>query len=271
LTSDINSSGLFTSAATAPSADGDLVVNIPAGVTGLTSFGAPITEITVSQITNNPPAPPTGDGAVGLYYDIEPTGSTFSSPITMTFKYDPSLLPAGATPYAAWYNPATQQWEQLTTVSIDTVNHTITASVNHFSTFAVLTSNSGITINAPSDIVLGANGVLTVGETANGSSTGSVEAVGSWEVYAQDSTDTGSNSGHMTTDPTGQGTAGSYTALQYPLCFGDEPNPTSPENGIFTYSGSGNSTLPFYAAQVVSSGDSPGKYYIVITFTGSIK
>jgi len=44
--------------------------------------------------------------------------------------------------YVAWYNPATGQWEQLTTVSIDTVNHTITASVNHFSTFAVLAALS---------------------------------------------------------------------------------------------------------------------------------
>ena len=138
LTGDENSSGTFTSAATASSADGDITVNIPEGVTGLTASGQPITAITISQITSNPPTPPSGDGAVGLTYDIEPTGATFSSPITLTFSYDPSLVPAGSTPYGAWYNPSTGKWEQLTTVSIDTVNHTITVSVNHFSTFAVL-------------------------------------------------------------------------------------------------------------------------------------
>jgi hypothetical protein len=77
-----------------------------------------------------------------VYFDIQPSGSTFSSPITITESYDPSLIPAGTSPYLAWYNPATGQWEQLTTVSIDTVNHTITASVNHFSTFAVLAALS---------------------------------------------------------------------------------------------------------------------------------
>jgi hypothetical protein len=77
-----------------------------------------------------------------LYFDIQPSGSTFSSPITITASYDPSLIPAGTSPYLAWYNPTTGQWEHLTTVSIDTVNHTITASVNHFSTFAVLAALS---------------------------------------------------------------------------------------------------------------------------------
>jgi hypothetical protein len=212
-----------------------------------------------------------------LYYDIEPTGATFSSPITLTFSYDPSLVPAGATLYAAWYNPSTGKWEQLTTVSIDTVNHTITASVNHFSTFNVLASlPDTITINAPSDIVMGVNGVLTIGETTSGFSTtpGSVETNGiGWVVYAQDSTDSGSNSGHMTTDPTGHGTAGSYTALQNPLMIGSAPGPTLSASTGFAYESSDptGTSLPFYVSQFVSSSDSPGKYCIVITFTGSIK
>jgi len=104
----------------------------------LTASGAPVTQITITPITTDLPALPSDGAAVGVYFDIQPSGSTFSSPITITVSYDPSLIPAGSDPYVAWYNPATGQWEQLTTVSIDTVNHTITASVNHFSTFAVL-------------------------------------------------------------------------------------------------------------------------------------
>jgi hypothetical protein len=53
-------------------------------------------------------------------------------------SFDPSVITTGSIPYVAWHNPVTGQWEQLHTVSIDTVNHTITASVDHFSTFAVI-------------------------------------------------------------------------------------------------------------------------------------
>ena len=135
---DVNSSGRFTSSATASSADGDVTVNIPAGVTGLTAGGAPITQITITPITTDIPTPPSGTGALALYYDIQPSGSTFSSDITITLSFDPSIIAAGSIPYVAWHNPVTGQWEQLHTVSIDMVNHTITASVDHFSTFAVL-------------------------------------------------------------------------------------------------------------------------------------
>ena len=79
-----------------------------------------------------------------------PSGSTFSSDITITVPYDPGLVPAGSSPYIAWYNSATGNWEQLTTVSIDTVNHTITASVDHFSTFAVLAALSKTTTTTSS-------------------------------------------------------------------------------------------------------------------------
>ena len=142
LSSDVNSTGTFTSSASASSASGDVTINIPAGVTGLTAGGAPLTQITIVPITTDLPALPSDGAAVGLYFDIQPSGSTFSSPITITVSYDPSLIPAGSDPYVAWYNPATGQWEKLTTISIDTVNHTITASVNHFSTFAVLAALS---------------------------------------------------------------------------------------------------------------------------------
>ena len=142
LSGDVNSTGTFTSSASASSANDDVTVNIPAGVTGLTASGAPVTQITIIPITTDLPALPSDGAAVGLYFDIQPSGSTFSSPITITVSYDPSLIPTGSDPYVAWYNPATGQWENLTTVSIDTVNHTITASVDHFSTFAVLAALS---------------------------------------------------------------------------------------------------------------------------------
>jgi len=114
-------------------------VNIPAGVTGLTAGGAPLTQITIVPLTTDLPALPSDGAAVGVYFDIQSQRVYFQQPDNDYGVFmKPSLIPTGTSPYLAWYNPATGQWEQLTTVSIDTVNHTITASVNHFSTFAVL-------------------------------------------------------------------------------------------------------------------------------------
>jgi hypothetical protein len=165
LSGDVNSTGTFTSGASASSANGEVTVNIPAGVTGLTAGGAPITQITIVPITTDLPALPSGGAAVGLYFDIQPSGSTFSSPITITVSYDPSLIPAGTNPYVAWYNPATRQWENLTTVSIDTVNHTITASVNHFSTFAVLAALSKTSTSTSTAVGTATNNTKTTATT----------------------------------------------------------------------------------------------------------
>jgi hypothetical protein len=176
LSSDVSANGTFTSNASASSANGDVTVNIPAGITGLTASGAPITQITITPITTNLPALPSGGAAVGSYFDIQPSGSTFSSPITITVSYDPSQIPAGTSPYVAWYNPATGEWEQLTTVSIDTVNHTITASVNHFSTFAVLAALAKTTTTT-SETMTGtaaeSTGVLSNNTTTTTKSSGS--------------------------------------------------------------------------------------------------
>jgi hypothetical protein len=168
---DVNSSGRFTSSATASSADGDVTVNIPAGVTGLTAGGAPITQITITPITTDIPTPPSGTGALALYYDIQPSGSTFSSDITITLSFDPSIIAAGSIPYVAWHNPVTGQWEQLHTVSIDMVNHTITASVDHFSTFAVLANLAKTTTTTTTSPAAGTTTKNTGITTTNNTST----------------------------------------------------------------------------------------------------
>ena len=177
LSRDVNSTGTFIFGASASSANGDVTVNIPAGVTGLTAGGAPITQITITPITTDLPALPADGAAVGLYFDIQPSGSTFSSPITITVSYDPSLIPAGISPYVAWYNPATGQWEQLTTVSIDTVNHTITASVNHFSTFAVLAALSKTSTTASTAVGTATSNANTTATTSNATTKPSANGV----------------------------------------------------------------------------------------------
>jgi len=75
-------------------------------------------------------------------YDFQPSGITFSPPMTLVWNYDPATLQAGASETSlqvAFYDSATSSWVVLPGV-VDVVNHTITASVGHFTTFAVMVS-----------------------------------------------------------------------------------------------------------------------------------
>ena len=139
VTNVVSSTGTFTSTVTAPSSDDVASVTVPSGTIGLTASGAPLTQITVTPVSS-PPNPPADVNAVGLNYNYGPNGAKFSQPVTLTLKYDPSLLPAGADPtklYIAWWDTTTGQWVNLPSV-VDTVSHIITAQVSHFTLFAVL-------------------------------------------------------------------------------------------------------------------------------------
>ena len=77
---------------------------------------------------------------MGCAYDYTPNGATFNPPITLTLKYDPGLVPAGVDASKlsiAYYNTATSKWVVVAGSVVDTVNHTVTAQVSHFTLFAV--------------------------------------------------------------------------------------------------------------------------------------
>lgn len=119
------------------------------------------------------------------------------------------------------------------------------------------TINSYFNLSAPAAINLG---VMTVGGSATGNSTGSVSTnISTWSVTAKDV---------KATDPGFMTKTSPYVKLATPLQI---KNSTS---GIFanandgiTYS-SNPTNLPFYVSQQVATGDAPGAYSITITFTG---
>jgi len=125
------------------SADGRLTITIPQGTiakdkngNGLRTF-----EVTVNE---SPPPPPGGANIIGLAYNFGPPGATFAPPITLTFSYDPADIPEGVAEedlVLAYYDEDAGQWVTLECV-VDTVNHTITAQVSHFTTFAIIGSIS---------------------------------------------------------------------------------------------------------------------------------
>ncbi len=182
----IDEDGVFTDDITIESEDGECWVTIGEGTTGLTEDGDPLTEISIVQIEEPPPLPEDSPASViGLAYDIEPDGATFSPPITLTFTYDESLVPEGVAEVnlviAIWDEEA-GEWIDLD-CTVDADNNTITAEVSHLTTFAVLAyaypaafvvSNLSIT---PDEVDIGQEVAISVRITNTGNLEGTYQVV----------------------------------------------------------------------------------------------
>ena len=122
------------------STDGNIEFDIAAGTIILNADGTVPTEISITP-NSNPPTPPAGQFIIGAYTG-SPSGLTFNPPGTMIWSYNPASLPAGVDPSSlqvAFYNSTTGKWE-LIPCTVDPITDTITATVAHFSTFAILGS-----------------------------------------------------------------------------------------------------------------------------------
>jgi len=118
---------------------GQAVLTIAKGTTALTATGGPLQSISVVEVCFGYPPPPAGAYIMGCAYDYKPDGATFIPPITLTVKYDPGQVPAGfdeSKLVIAFYDTETSMWVVYPSV-VDTVNHTITAQIDHFTRFAV--------------------------------------------------------------------------------------------------------------------------------------
>jgi len=160
VSNDVTAGGEFIGPVILSSADNNATINIPAGISGTTSDGQPLTSITVTQLSEPPASPPAGENIISSPYEFGPSGAHFNSPITMTFSYDPTKLASGAPETSlviAYYSISEGQWVTLGGV-VDTVNHTITVQVNHFTAFAVIT---GVTTTTPTKTPTTTNSVTT--------------------------------------------------------------------------------------------------------------
>jgi hypothetical protein len=138
-TSYISTTGEISGAVTASSPDKDLTIAVASGTIALDKDGKPITLLTGTK-NSQPPSPPAGSNIIGLAYDFEPSGATFSPPVTMTFHYSLSQIPQGVNEQdlvLVFYNAATGKWVEIHG-EIDTMTHQLKASVFHFCTFAVI-------------------------------------------------------------------------------------------------------------------------------------
>jgi transcriptional regulator with XRE-family HTH domain len=148
----VNSSGAFTQAVTAQSADTKVKVDIAKGVIGKTSSGQPLTRLTITPLSP-PPPPPANKSIIGLTYDFGPDGATFDPSVTVTFTYDPKNIPAGVDEKSltlAFYDSAKGTWVVLENITVNTATHTISGQTSHFTAFTVLSlSQPATTTPAP--------------------------------------------------------------------------------------------------------------------------
>ncbi|GAJ10360.1 unnamed protein product, partial [marine sediment metagenome] len=136
----VTMSGLFVDTVTCTSDDGLCTLTIPRRTIGLTKDLMPLTKISMLPM-DEPPPPPAGANVIGLTYNFEPSGATFDPPIILEYTYDLADIPEGVAEedlVIAYYDEATGEWIELEGCVVDPVTNTITASVSHFSTFAIL-------------------------------------------------------------------------------------------------------------------------------------
>ena len=135
----ISSSGEILETIEATSEDGTLTLTIPEGTIALDKDDNPLTSLE-AEVDTSPLPPPENTSIIGLAYDFGPDGATFDPPITLTQSYDPNDIPEGVAEedlVLAWYDEAANRWVELDCV-VYTGNNTITASIEHFTTFAII-------------------------------------------------------------------------------------------------------------------------------------
>jgi len=176
---EISDDGEVQESFTATSADGQLTLTIPEGTKALDKDGEPL-ESLEAAVDASPPDPPEYNHIIGLTYDFGPDEATFDPPITFIWTYDPDDLPEDVDEkelVVAYYDESADEWVELD-CEVDTENGTITASVSHFTTFAILgtTKIAAFTITlvdiSPTEVAPGEEVTVTVSVANNGTKEG---------------------------------------------------------------------------------------------------
>jgi hypothetical protein len=117
----------------ATAAEGKVEMEIAAGALG-----------EAKALTVNPTFDELGDELIvpGAIYDFGPSGTEFATPIRVTMKYDPSVIPVGTKEEDIRLHmietgvDGEPYWAEVKESSVDVVNHEVTGLVPHFSKVA---------------------------------------------------------------------------------------------------------------------------------------
>jgi len=182
LAAKIDAEGVLTKDVTAKSDDKLCQLALNKGTKVLSKRGGRLSGVVIVEM-EEPPVPPEDSNVIGLTYDLGPDGATFDPPITITFTYDPALIPAGVVEenlvIAIWDEEA-GEWVNLVS-TVDPITNTITAPVSHFTTFTVLSYTrsaafitSDLTIS-PAEVDIGETVAISVLVANTGDLTSSYE------------------------------------------------------------------------------------------------
>jgi len=135
------SSGRLLDSLEAPSPDGIHLFEMEEGTKTLDEDGEIVKLIEITEAGT--PPPPENTVFVGQVYDFQPSGITFSQPVSLTLGYDVNDLPEDVASVALAYYTTETGWVELEAES-DVVAEVgkLTAPVEHFTLFAVLASVS---------------------------------------------------------------------------------------------------------------------------------
>src|SRR6185437_5951623 len=83
----------------------------------------------------------------GTSFDFGPSGTIFAKPVPLTIQYDASTLPSGVNePALQLYLRGKSSWQVVDGSVVDVQAKTVTASITHFSTYAILVSGAVATV-----------------------------------------------------------------------------------------------------------------------------
>lgn len=95
----------------------------------------------ITDITASAAASATADPRLlpGTAVDLGPIGLAFAQPVSLTLKYDPTKLPPGSLESALGiFLDSVGAWRSLPGGTVNTTAKTVTATIAHFSTYAIL-------------------------------------------------------------------------------------------------------------------------------------
>ena len=146
----IDADGEIQETVTATSADGKLTITIEEGTTALDKDGNPLSGLE-ADVDPSPPDPPEDASIIGLVYDFGPEGATFDPPITLEFTYDPDDIPGDVAEedlVIVHYDEDADEWVDCP-CTCDTKTNCVTASIEHFTTFAIIARAAPPPVVAP--------------------------------------------------------------------------------------------------------------------------
>jgi rhodanese-related sulfurtransferase len=132
----VDSAGAVQDAVDLKTADGYVTITIAKGAQLLDGEGQALKAINAKPLLS-PPSPP-ANGATLFAYSFDPSPALFRPSVTLTYRYDPQMVPAGIDPrqlyIAVWDGKA---WQAIDS-TVDPATTSVSARLTQFSQYALL-------------------------------------------------------------------------------------------------------------------------------------